>query len=94
MIEQVAAAFEGQAYSEVAHSLKVLAAEDPWNQLYQGRLPEVSGELAVEAIYRQLLRTATGSKVTTQAYQDLKCLISQTSTTPQTILQGKRSANA
>lgn len=43
MIEQVAAAFEGQAYSEVAHSLKVLAAEDPWNQFLEVMLITADG---------------------------------------------------
>lgn len=72
MIEQVAAAFERQDYSEVVHLLKAIPPEDPWNHLYQGRLSEVTGKLAAaEAIYRQLLQTATGSKIIAQARQGL-----------------------
>lgn len=75
MIEQVAAAFERQDYSEVARLLKALSPEDPWSQLYRGRLSEVLGKsAAAEAVYRQLLRTVTSSKITAQARQGLKRL--------------------
>ncbi|HEY9847038.1 MAG TPA: hypothetical protein V6D03_12700, partial [Candidatus Caenarcaniphilales bacterium] len=41
-------------------------------QLYQGRLHEAVGQqAAAEAVYRHLLRTATGSKITVQARQGL-----------------------
>ncbi len=73
MIEQVAAAFDCQDYQEVARLLKALPEQDPWVQLYQGRLYEVMGQVtAAEAVYRQLLRIATGPKITVQARQGLQ----------------------
>jgi len=75
MIEQVATAFDHQDYQEAARLLKALPATDPWVQLYQGRLYEVTEQtLAAEAVYRQLLRTAIGAKITLQARQGLQRL--------------------
>ncbi len=75
MIEQVAAAFDRQDYQEVARLLKALPPQNSWVQLYQGRLYEVAQQsAAAEAVYRQLLRTAIGSRVTLQARQGLQRL--------------------
>lgn len=73
MIEQVAAALERQDYQEATRLLKALPAEDLWVQLYQGRLYEMTGQGATaEAVYRQLLRTATGFKLTVEARRGLQ----------------------
>ncbi len=78
MIDQVAAAFERQDYKTAAQLLKQLlkqSPQDPWVQLYLGRLQEVQGKLdPAEAIYRQLLRDTTNPKVAIQARQGLQHL--------------------
>jgi len=75
MIKQVAAAFDRQDYQEAARLLKALPPQDPWVQLYQGRLYEVMEQATTaEAVYRQLLRTAIGSKITLQARLGLQRL--------------------
>ena len=76
MIKQVAAAFERQDYHTAAALLQQLLQEspqDPWVQFYLGRLDEVSGKLETASeIYRQLLRSATNTKIVGQARQGLQ----------------------
>jgi hypothetical protein len=78
MIEQVATAFERKDYSTAAKLLKQLLKEspdNPWVQFYLGRLHEVSGKRQdAEKIYRQILRSATNTKILTQARQSLQRL--------------------
>ena len=78
MLDQVAAAFERQDYQTAAQLLKELlkrSPQDPWVQLYVGRLQEVSGKAkAAEGIYRQLLKSQTNSKLIAQARQGLQRL--------------------
>lgn len=75
MIEQVAAAFERQDYQEAARLLRELPAQEPWVQIYQGRLHEITGQTTTaETVYRQLLKTDTGSKITIEARQGLQRL--------------------
>lgn len=84
MLDQIAAAFDRQDYRTAAKLLKEFLQQSPQNpfgQLYRGRLYEVSGKLeAAEAIYRQLLRDVVNSKVSTQARQGLKRLETLTQT--------------
>lgn len=76
MIDQVAAAFERQDYRTAAQLLQQLRQEspqNPWLHFYAGRLDEVSGNLeAAEAIYRQLLRDVSNTKIVAQARQGLQ----------------------
>lgn len=75
MIEQIADAFERRDYQEAARLLQKLPTQEPWVQLYQGRLSEVTGQIdTAEAVYRQLLQTATGAKITVEARQGLQRL--------------------
>lgn len=75
MIKQVAAAFERQDYHTAAALLQPLlqhSPENPWVQLYLGRLDEVLGKLeTAEELYRQLLRSTTNAKIVGQARQGL-----------------------
>lgn len=75
-LEQVAAAFDSKDYRTAAQLLKTLRQrmpENPWVQLYVGRLHEVSGKLAAaESAYRQLLRNSLHPKVATQARQGMQ----------------------
>ncbi|MEB3182256.1 MAG: tetratricopeptide repeat protein [Nostocaceae cyanobacterium] len=75
MIEQVAAAFERQDYRTAAELLKQLVKEspnNPWVQLYVGRMHEVSGKREkAEKVYRQLLKVTTNTKIMTQARQGI-----------------------
>jgi len=75
-LEQVAAAFDSKDYRTAAQLLKTLhqrMPENPWVQLYIGRLHEVSGKLdAAETVYRQLLRNSLHPKVATQARQGMQ----------------------
>ncbi len=77
-IERVAAAFEQKDYRTASELLKQLyktSPQNPWVQLYVGRLQEVSGKVeAAEKIYRQLLRGTTVPKVLAQARQGLQRL--------------------
>lgn len=78
MIEQVASAFEKRDYPTAAKLLKQLLKESPDNpfvQLYIGKLHEVSGKhQKAETVYRQLLRDSTNHKIITQARQGLQRL--------------------
>ncbi|QLE58676.1 tol-pal system YbgF family protein [Nostoc sp. TCL26-01] len=76
MIEQVAIAFERKDYHTAAKLLKQLlkqSPENPWVQLYVGRLQEVSQKRReAEKIYRQLLLNTQNNKIITQARQGLR----------------------
>lgn len=73
MIEQVASALERQDYQEATRLLEALPADDLWVQLYQGQLYEMTGRGATaEAVYRQLLQTATGFRLTVEARRGLQ----------------------
>ncbi|AFY67827.1 tol-pal system YbgF family protein [Geitlerinema sp. PCC 7407] len=80
-LEQVAAALERQDYRTAAQHLKSLYAQspdDPWVQLYVGRVQEGTGKaIAAEKIYRTLLKSTTLPKVITQARQGLQRLEAQ-----------------
>jgi tetratricopeptide (TPR) repeat protein len=84
MIEQVAAAFERGDYKTAAKLLKPLfqtTPDNPWVQLYVGRLQEVHGKLdGAERTYRQLLQATTNAKVAMQARQGLQRLAAPTQT--------------
>ena len=78
MIDQVAAAFERKDYRTAESLLQQLLKEspqNPWGQLYLGRLHEVSGKLsAAQKVYQQLLRSTINAKVGNQARQGLQRL--------------------
>ena len=78
MLDQIAAAFDRQDYRTAAKLLKEFlhqSPQNPFGQLYRGRLYEVSGKLeAAEEIYRQLLRDAVNPKVAGQARQGIQRL--------------------
>jgi tetratricopeptide (TPR) repeat protein len=78
MIDQVAAAFERGDYKAAAKLLKPLfqqSPEDPWVQLYVGRLQEACHKPdGAERTYRQLLRETANPKVAIQARQGLQRL--------------------
>jgi thioredoxin-like negative regulator of GroEL len=75
-LDRVAAAFDRKDYKEAAQLLKPLvkqSPENPWVQLYVGRLHEATGKLeAAEKVYRQLLRATTNPKIVTPARQGLQ----------------------
>ncbi|MEA5582091.1 tetratricopeptide repeat protein [Nodularia harveyana UHCC-0300] len=76
MIEQLASAFERKDYHTAAKLLKQLlkeTPENPWVQLYLGKLHQVSGKRQqAEKVYRQLLRNTSNTKILTQARQGLQ----------------------
>ncbi len=78
MIEKVASAFDKKDYRTAAKLLKQLLKEspdNPWVQLYLGKLHEVSGKhQKAEKIYLQLLRDSSNHKIVTQARQGLQRL--------------------
>ncbi|MDD1414236.1 tetratricopeptide repeat protein [Dolichospermum sp. ST_con] len=78
MLDQVTAAFERKDYQTAAKLLQQLlveSPENPWVQLYLGRLKEVSGQREeAEKVYRQLLRLTTHSKLISQARKGLQRL--------------------
>ncbi len=78
MINQVITAFERKDYQTAAKLLQQLlveSPENPWVQLYFGRLQEVSDQREEsEKVYRQLLRMTTHSKIISQARQGLQRL--------------------
>jgi tetratricopeptide (TPR) repeat protein len=78
MLDQVITAFECKDYETAAKLLQQLlveSPENPWVQLYFGRLKEVSNQLQeAEKIYRQLLRLTTNSKIISQARKGLQRL--------------------
>lgn len=78
MLEQVAAAFERKDYQTAAKLLQSLLQEspdNPWVQLYLGKLHEVSHKRReAERVYRQLLVLTTHPKVLIQARQGLQRL--------------------
>ena len=77
-LEKIAAAFDRKDYREAAQLVSVLlnqSPQNPWGQVYLGRLHEVSGKLeAAETVYRQLLRNALNPKIADQARQGLQRL--------------------
>ncbi|MCT7950291.1 tetratricopeptide repeat protein [Ancylothrix sp. C2] len=77
-IDQVAAAFEGKNYQEAAKLLKVLlkeSPENPWVQVYVGKMHEVSGKKEeAEKVYRDVLRSVTHPKIVAAARQGLQRL--------------------
>lgn len=76
MLNQVAAAFDRQDYRTAAQLLQELlkqSPQDPWVQLYWGRLQEVSSKLEeADAIYRNLLRHTSNPKLAVQARQGIQ----------------------
>lgn len=78
MIEQVAAALDRQDYKTAARLLKPLlqqSPDNPWVQLYVGRLQEACGKPdGAERTYRQLLRETNSPKAAIQARQGLERL--------------------
>ncbi|MTJ12957.1 tetratricopeptide repeat protein [Anabaena sp. UHCC 0187] len=78
MLDQVITAFECKDYQTAAKLLQKLlieSPENPWVQLYYGRLKEVSHQpQEAEKVYRQLLRFTTHSKIISQARQGLQRL--------------------
>ena len=78
MIEKVASAFEKKDYRTAAKLVKQLLKEspdNPWVQLYVGKLHEVSKKHEkAEKVYRQLLRDSNNNKIITQARQGLQRL--------------------
>ena len=78
MLDQVLKAFECKDYQTAAKLLQKLlieSPENPWVQLYFGKLKEVSHQFPeAEKVYRQLLRTTTHSKIISQARQGLQRL--------------------
>ncbi len=78
MLDQVIFAFEHKDYQTAAKLLQQLlieSPENPWVQLYFGKLQEVSQQRQeAEKIYRQLLRLTTHSKIISQARQGLQRL--------------------
>jgi Tetratricopeptide repeat len=77
-LEQVAQALERQDYRSATELLKGLwqeMPENPWVQVYRGRLYEAAGKLdQAEGVYRQLMREVTNPKVALQARQGLQRL--------------------
>jgi Tetratricopeptide repeat len=75
-LEQVAQALERQDYRSATELLKGLwqeMPENPWVQVYRGRLYEAAGKLdQAESVYRQLMREVTNPKVALQARQGLQ----------------------
>ncbi|WP_424094188.1 tetratricopeptide repeat protein [Moorena producens] len=75
MLKQIADAFEHHDYQTAARLIKKLLKQEPnnpWTQLYLGRLQEVKGKLeAAERIYRQLLKGTPVPKIMAQARQGL-----------------------
>ncbi|NEQ88280.1 MAG: tetratricopeptide repeat protein, partial [Moorea sp. SIO2I5] len=75
MLKQIADAFEHHDYQTAARLIKKLLKQEPnnpWTQLYLGRLQEVRGKLeAAERIYRQLLKGTPVPKIMAQARQGL-----------------------
>ena len=98
MLDQVATAFERQDYQTAAQLLKELlkrSPQDPWVQLYVGRLQEVSGKAtAAEGIYRQLLKSQTNSKLIAQARQGLQRLGGVIQPKPQAIAATRQPGSA
>ncbi|MFM7406821.1 MAG: tetratricopeptide repeat protein [Cuspidothrix sp.] len=78
MLDQVVAAFERKDYQTariLLEKLRIESPENPWVELYFGRLQEVSHQSEVaEKIYRQLLRLTTHTKIISQARQGLQRL--------------------
>jgi hypothetical protein len=78
MLDQVIKAFECKDYQTAAKLLQKLlieSPENPWVQLYSGKLKEVSHQFPeAEKVYRQLLRMTTQSKIISQARQGLQRL--------------------
>lgn len=76
MLDDVAAAFDRRDYPTAARLLKTLlkqSPEDPWVQLYLGRLREASNQLdEAEAVYRQLLRHVTHPRLATLVRQGIQ----------------------
>ena len=87
MLDQIAAAFDRQDYRTAAKLLKEFlhkSPQNPFGQIYRGRLYEVSGKSeAAEAIYRQLLRDVVNPKIATQARQGIQRLEALTQTRQQ-----------
>lgn len=75
-IDEVAAALDEGDYRGAARLLKALvkeSPENPWVQLYVGKLYEQTDKLeSAEKVYRKLLRQARNPKVVSQARQGLK----------------------
>lgn len=78
MIDQVASAFEKRDYHTAAKLVKQLlkdSPDNPFGQLYVGKLHEVSKKFEkAEKVYRQLLRDSNNTKIITQARQGLQRL--------------------
>lgn len=76
LLDQVAQAFEQKDYPTATQLLKQLwqiQPDNPWVQLYRGRLYEVRGNFdSATQIYRQLLQGVTVPKVVAQARQGLQ----------------------
>jgi hypothetical protein len=94
MFESVDAAFDRQDYKTAAQLLKLLRQQHPDNpfiQLYVGRLYEESGKLtAATAAYRQILQTVTHPRVVIQARQGLQRLEARSSRYPQGVAQAQK----
>lgn len=79
MLDRVAHAFDQQDYATASRLLKQWlqdSPQDPWAQLYVGRLQEVTGKSeSAERVYRRLLRQAADRpKLVAQARQGLQRL--------------------
>ncbi|MEB3294265.1 MAG: tetratricopeptide repeat protein, partial [Synechococcales bacterium] len=76
LLEQVAQAFEQKDYRMATQLLKQLwqaHPENPWVQLYRGRLYEVAGNLETATkVYKHLLQAISIPKVVSQARQGLQ----------------------
>ena len=86
MLQEIDQAINDQDYQtarELLEKLEEKEANNPWIQLYQGRLQEAEGKLVkAEQSYRQILLNTINSKIISQARQGLERL-AQTEKTQQ-----------
>jgi len=99
MIEEVSAAFDRKDYRNAAQLLKDLVKQEPqnpWVQLYVGRLHKVTGKLeAAETAYLMLLRNTTIPKIMTAARQGMQRLAEmEKETKRQALAESKASPDA
>ena len=78
LLDQIAAAFDRQDYKLAAELLKTFlhqSPQDPWGQVYRAKLYEVSGRIEdAKAIYQNILRTVTSSKIISMTRSQLQQL--------------------
>jgi hypothetical protein len=79
MLDQIANAIERRDLSTASLLLEQLQqqqSDNPWLQFYLARLQELQGMLdEAEELYREILRTSTNPKISSQARQGLQRLV-------------------